>query len=225
MFNTDGCEILIPREYQDKYSKICKQWEKLTKLELEFVDYKQMVVYDVNNYISETYEGKTKCKGKCEFKDIPLHKNRSHNIIPIAVYNYFIKGIAIEDTVYNHKDIFDFCAGVKASKSGVKGASWYELHSIQGENLVKEKLSKTVRYYISTEGKYLMKCYEDGSIAHVEAPMKINKSRTKEWRVTYFNKKFNVEDFKDYKVDYSYYISHAREWVTLIEDKAQLNLF
>lgn len=48
MFNTDGCEILIPREYQDKYSEICKQWEKLTKLELEFVDYKRMVVYDVN---------------------------------------------------------------------------------------------------------------------------------------------------------------------------------
>jgi hypothetical protein len=225
MINTDGAEILIPIEYQEKYFEICKQWEKLTKLELEFIDYKQIIIWDVNNYISETYENKTKCKGKIEFKDIPLHKNRSHNIIPIAVYNYFIKNIPIEDTIYNHRNIFDFCAGVKASKSGIKGISWYELHSIDRENLIKEKLSKTVRYFISKKGKYLMKCCEDNSISHVEAPMKINKSRIKEWRVTYFNKKFNVENFEDYNIDYSYYISHAREWITSIEDKQQLTLF
>ena len=181
-------------------------------------------MYDVNNYIGETFEGKTKCKGRCEFKDIPLHKNRSHNIIPIAVYNYFIKGIPIEDTIYKHRDIFDFCAGVKASKSGIKGASWYELHSISGDSLVKEKLSKTVRYYISNRGKYLMKCFEDGSVSHVEAPMRINRSRTKEWRVTYFNKKFEVEDFKDYNIDYTYYITKAREQIYEIEDKSQLKL-
>lgn len=225
MFNTDGMEILIPREYQDKYLEVCNRWERLTKLELEFVDYKQMIIYDVNNYISETFEDKTKCKGKCEFENIPLYKNRSHNIVPIAIYNYFIKGISIEDTIYNHRNIFDFCAGVKASKSGIKGRSWYELHSINGSNLVREKLSKTVRYFISMKGKYLIKCFEDGSTSHVEAPMKINRSRTKEWKVTYFNKKFDVDDFKDYNIDYSYYISSAREQVYEIEDKSQLTLF
>lgn len=223
--NTDGITVKIPRNSLDLYYSICNDWMKLTKWELEYAEYSKMVILDVNNYIAVYTSGKTKRKGRCEFEDIPLHKNKSHNIISIAFFNYFVKNIPIETTIREHTNIFDFCAGVKASKSGVKGASWYELHSIEGENLVKEKLSKTVRYYISTEGKYLMKCYEDGSIAHVEAPMKINRSRTKEWRVTYFNKKFNVEDFKDYKIDYSYYISHTRSLVALIEDQQQLNLF
>jgi hypothetical protein len=223
--NTDGITVKLPRKYLQDYHKMCEDWMKLTKWELEYAEYSKMILFDVNNYLAFYTNGKFKAKGRCQFEDIPLHKNKSHNIIPIAFFEYFKNNTPIEQTIKNHRNIFDFCAGVKASKSGVKGASWYELHYIDGDKLVKEKLSKTVRYFISTEGKYLIKCYEDGSIAHVEAPMKINKSRTKEWRVTYFNKKYNVDNFEDYKIDYSFYISHARQWVTQIEDKQQLNLF
>ena len=48
--------------------------------------------------------------------------------------------------------------------------------------------------------------------------------RQKDWKVTYFNKKFEVEDFKDYNIDYSYYISKAREQIYEIEDKSQLTI-
>lgn len=48
MANTDGFELLIPREYESIYQQLCKDWEKLTNLELEFVDYKKMVIFDVN---------------------------------------------------------------------------------------------------------------------------------------------------------------------------------
>jgi len=225
MCNTDGFEILIPRQYEDKYNQLCKEWEELTKLELEFVDYSKMIISDVNNYIA-VYQDSTKepkCKGKYEFKDIPLHKNKSHSIIPIAVFEYFVNNKPIEDTIRNHTNIFDFCAGVRASKSQERGQSRYELHTIVGTEINKTKLSKTVRYFISTRGKYLFKCYENGVIEHVEAPDKRGRNN-KDWKVTYFNKAYYPENFSDYNIDYSYYISKARQWINDISDEVQYKL-
>jgi len=48
MMNTDGFEVSIPREYEESYSSICKEWEQLTNLELEFVDYQKLIISDVN---------------------------------------------------------------------------------------------------------------------------------------------------------------------------------
>ena len=221
--NTDGITVKLSKNNLEQYHSICNDWMKLTKWELEFAEYSKMIIRDVNNYIAVYTNGKTKCKGTFEFENLPLHKDKSHNIIPIAMYNYFVKGIPIEDTIYNHRNIFDFCAGVRAKKSDKKGYSRYELHYLKDGELIKQKLSKTVRYFISKKGAYLMKLYENNSIEHVEAPKKIGKYQ-KDWKVTYFNKKFEVEDFKDYNIDYSYYISKAREQIYEIEDKSQLTI-
>jgi len=220
--NTDGIELLIPRTHEKEYLKVSKQWENLTNLELEYADYKQMIIFDANNYLTEYTANDIKAKGKCEFEDIPLYKNKSHSIIPIAFYEYFINNKPIEETILNHTNIFDFCAGVRARKSPKKGQSWYELHSTKenSSEIKKEKLSKTVRYYISTNGKYLIKKYENNDWAHVEAPKKIGKY-TKPWKVTYYNNAFKKDNIKDFKIDYSYYISKTREWITQIENNLQ----
>jgi len=223
MMNTDGLEVLIPREHEEQFESICKWWEELTTIPLEHVEYQKMIIKDVNNYISIFTNGKTKCKGIFEFENIPLHKNKSHLIIRIAVYNYFVHNIPIETTINNHTNIFDFCAGVRAKPTIVKGKSWYELHSVNGSTIEKKKLSKTVRYYISKKGKWLFKCYGDGTQSHVEAPLNLGKMK-KDWKVTYFNKSWKCENFSDYGVDYSYYIHHAREWIYAIENKNQLSL-
>ena len=62
MFNTDGCEFLIPNEYLKVYDNLIKEWENLTNLELEVEDYSAMYIWDVNNYISVYTNGKTKCR-------------------------------------------------------------------------------------------------------------------------------------------------------------------
>lgn len=234
MCNTDGIEILMPRKYEDKFQEICKWWEDLTRIPLEHVEYSKMIIRDVNNYIAQFTSGKTKCKGYFEFDGmelpdgkvfrLPLHKNKSHSIIPRAIYHYFVYGTPIEETILNHKNIYDFCAGVRAKKSDVKGASKYELQWIEGDKLASQKLSKTVRYFISKKGKWLFKCYEDGSKAHVEAPLNLGKNK-KDWKVTYFNKAYFPENFEDYNIDYSYYIHSARKQIYEIEDVTQLKLF
>ena len=165
--------------------------------------------------------GKTKCKGAFEFENIPLHKNKSRSIIARSVYEYFVNNTPVEETINKSTNIFEFCVGVKSSKSGERGKSWFELHSIKDGNLFIEKLSKTVRYFISTKGKYLIKAYENGTYEQAEATKTIGKFK-KDWKVTYFNKKFDVDNFGDYSIDYSYYISKAKEWVNLFKQEQTL---
>lgn len=225
MMNTDGFEVRISREYEELYSSVCKEWETLTNLELEFVDYQKMIISDVNNYIAIYNNGKTKTKGKYEYKDIPLHKNKSHSIIPYSVYEYWVNGTPVEETIKNHRNIFDFCAGVKAKSSAERGQSSYELHKINYTDLEIKKLSKTVRYYICNKNHdgYLMKRYSGGIIEQVEAPSR-NGRIFKDWKVKYFNKSFKVDDFADYNIDYQYYTMKANEWVNEFNVK-QLSLF
>ena len=225
--NTDGLTVKIPKIHLDEYYQKCKEWEQLTKLQLEYAKYSKMVIFDVNNYLSIYQDtNKHKCKGRCEFENIPLHKNRSHNIIPIAFFNYFAKNIPIEDTILNHTNIFDFCAGVKAKRSEKSGNSRFELHSITNGKFEITKLSKTVRYFISNKGKYLIKTYDSGGKEFVEAPIK-TRFGSKDWKVTYFNNAYYPENFKEYNINYDYYILKTKEWINQIEgtDILQLSLF
>jgi len=225
MMNTDGFEIRIPRKYEEIYNSVCKEWESLTNLELEFENYQKMIISDVNNYIAIYTNGKTKTKGKYEYKDIPLHKNKSHAIIPYSVFNYWVHGIPVEKTIREHENIFDFCAGVRAKYSVERGQSSYELHKVNYTDLEIKKLSKTVRYYICNKNHdgYLMKRYSGGVIEQVEAPAR-NGKMFKAWTVKYFNKAFRSKSFKDYNIDYSYYEMGAREWINAFNEK-QINLF
>lgn len=144
MQNTDGLEMMIPEEYYDLYMEICKEWEELTSLQLEHDQYKKMILFDVNNYIGIFKNGKTKCKGRFEYQDLALHKNKSFLIVPKAIYSYFVDGTKPEDYLNKNQNIFDYCGGVKA-----KGSWIIQEHSIKnGEYKIKD-LQKMVRYFIS----------------------------------------------------------------------------
>lgn len=52
--NTDGVTMLIPRWCRPAFDATCREWETLTKLTLESVEYSIMAIADCNSYIAET---------------------------------------------------------------------------------------------------------------------------------------------------------------------------
>jgi hypothetical protein len=209
MQNTDGLEMMIPEDKKDEYLKICTEWEYITKLSLEHDEYSKMIIGDVNNYIAVYKNGKVKCKGRFEWEDLQkkkvatFHKNKSFLIIPKAIYAYFVNGVSPEDFLDQNKDIFDYCAGVKAK------AGWHyeEREIINGEMSVK-RLQKIVRYFVSQDGVKLMKCHKDGREIQVEAG---------QWLQTTINKISNDIPFESYNLDKKYYLEEIYKEIDQIE--------
>lgn len=212
MQNTDGLEMIIPVGKKEQYLAICKEWEKITKLNLEHDQYSTIYLGDVNNYIAQYVNGKTKCKGRFEFENLALHKNKSMLIIPKAIYNYFIKGIAPEETIMNNNNIFDYCAGVK-SKS-----DWVFEETINDKgNIYRKTLSKVVRYYMSNEGNRILKRnILDGREISVEASVA--------HKLTTFNQ-YVEKKWPQYNVNTGYYLSKIYEEIRALEQSKQLSLF
>jgi hypothetical protein len=155
MANTDGATFLVPKTKYDIFSKIKEEWrEKVTvkiKPELEEVKYEKMVFATVNDYlaIKQDKNDPDRIKLKGDFmKDFELHKNKSKRIIPIALEKFYVNNIPIEETIKNHKNIYDFCIRQKASRD-----FHYEGISQNGTNIYK----KLIRYYVSLEGEKLFK--------------------------------------------------------------------
>lgn len=113
--NTDGVTVSVPRKKEEEILEVCKVWEAETRLTLEYADYDKMIIRDVNNYIAVSTNGKVKEKGIFETKK-EWHKDNSYMIVPIAVREYFVNNIPIEETIQNHKNILDFCGRYKATK-------------------------------------------------------------------------------------------------------------
>lgn len=45
--NTDGLTVKLHKHLLELYYNICKEWEELTKLQLEYAEYSKMVIRDV----------------------------------------------------------------------------------------------------------------------------------------------------------------------------------
>lgn len=238
MQNTDGIEMMIPRKYKELYLEICKEWETITKLSLEHDEYQKLIVPDVNNYIAvfcykeiskedfdkfkidypenlfkekdnKFYMAKTKCKGRFEFKDRALHKNKSFDVVSKALYYYFVHGIEPEKYVKQDTNIFDFCGMVKAE------GNWkFEYTQVINRKVIREALQKTLRYYISTEGgKTVKHNIYDGRDIQIEAGP---------WLQTVFNQ-YVDKPFAEYNINYAYYLNRIKKEIYSLEP-TQLNL-
>jgi len=202
--NTDGVETLIPRSYVEEYMLICKEWEETTNLNLEHDEYQKLVLADVNNYIGvnnyidvditkwrEVKQSQphylfkvendkfsfapVKLKGRFDFHNLQLHKNKSKLVIPKAIYQYFVNDVLPEDYIEQNKNILDYCIGGKS-----KG-DWKQVaRSIQSGVLIEEDLQKINRYFISKGGVKITKVNKnDGREIQLEAGR---------WLQTVFNK-------------------------------------
>lgn len=196
--NTDGITVKIKKNQESNYYQICKEWEQTTQLTLEYAQYSKMMIRDVNNYIAVYTNGKPKCKGTFEFENFPLHKNKSENIIAIAIYNWFVNNIPIEDTIKNHNNILDFCIGVR-TKSDSK-------FIYLDKNAKEYSLPKTLRYFISNRGVVIKKRFHDGRTHYLN----VHPQRGRTFYQTMLNQ-YEVTNAHSYDVNYSYYIFKTKE--------------
>jgi hypothetical protein len=222
MQNTDGIETMIPSEHMEQYHKICDEWEELTQLELDHDQYQKMIIADVNSYIAvnrfkevpkEEYDAIIKkaphslvkqeddkffwaptiCKGRLNFIDLALHKNKSHLIKAKALYNFFIHDTPPEVTLANNKNIFDYCIGKK-----IKGDWRFVQRQIVDGEYSEEDIQPTIRYYITNrKGSKIVKVNNsDGRQIQVESG---------KWMQKVFNE-YEKKTWESYNIDKSYYL-------------------
>lgn len=198
--NTDGATLRIRRDELDKYKEICKEWEGITKLTLEFAEYSAMYIWDVNNYIGVYADHKKspKCKGRFEWEDLQkhkhthLHKNKSHLIVAKALFNYFVNDIPPERYLMENRNIYDYCAGAKAK------SDWcFQQVCVVDQKIVHQDLQDTLRYYVSTKGcKIIKKNRTDNREIQLESG---------KWLQQEFNV-YKELPWEEYNVDESYYL-------------------
>ena len=166
--NTDGLTLRIKREYYQWAMDICKHWENLTHLTLEYQTYSAMYIKNVNSYLAVDESG-TVCKRKGMYAhvfnpdrinagqgDLEWHKNHSALVIPkVAEAILTTPGTprtseAIADVLHRESNLFDFCIKAKVSGDG-------RLYLEGDEGAELELGDRLVRYYISTKGNQLFK--------------------------------------------------------------------
>lgn len=211
--NTDGQTILIPRSKLHLIREVNEQLTKETGLTIEEVFYKKMIIRDVNNYIG-VYDDYTPENNHCKLKgcfeiDKEYYKDPSMKIVPISLKKYFVDNIPIKETITNHKNIFDFCLRLKTNSKSIP----YFRHLNEEGIIVDDKLDRTTRYYISNTGGILLKDF-NGKLNGVNVG----------FSAIIFNK-YIEKDFKDYNINYRFYIAEANKIKNVIEDYGQLSLF
>ncbi len=218
MVNTDGLEIKIPRKHCELYDSICKEWENITKLTLEFDEYQKMWIGDINNYGCISVKGKTKNKGRFEVDKVignepAYHKDNSFRVVKLALQEYFVNNVPVEDTIMKHVDIYDFCGRQKFTRDSngmIRKLSYDEAGNPVDLGV---KQQKNVRYYISLDGDIFYKYYSKGTTEVIN----------KGYKVTVFNKFVN-KNWPEYDIDYSFYIKECYKEIDNIITK-QLSLF
>ena len=221
--NTDGVITIVPKNRRQEYNSVCGDWEEYTQFILEYSQYSRYIRKDVNNYIAIKEDNSLKIRGDFLTNDDygleidrgsadELMKGFDKPIVAIALLKYFLHNIPIRETIYNHRDIYDFCMAQKTDKKFTP-----EHHHLVDGTLVINKLQKSNRYYVSTEGGSLFKTSdEDGSLKRIA--FFVDK------QVRIFNDYVQHDRMDDYKIDYNYYISEAQKVINLIKDP-QLKLF
>ena len=145
--NTDGVTVWCPRKVKPHIDLVTMMWEDMTKLTLEYVEYRKMVIRDVNNYLAEKMNGEVKRKGAYEY-DLDWHQNGSALVVPKVAEQVLLYDKPIGETVRNWPDKMDFMSRVKVPRD-----SSLTITTDAGEF----QLENTQRYYVAEGGGTLTK--------------------------------------------------------------------
>lgn len=196
--NTDGIVSRIPVRLEDTYRQICEWWQHKTGFELEFTDYSIYVRSDVNNYLTVKGKGESKAKGRY-VQDVDLKKGYKYPIVARCLYEYFVNGQSVDDTLSGCTDILDFCISQKTG-----GKFQLEYHTVGSV----EVLQKTNRFYIANSGGVLIKRNKD---THAESGLYVGET------VQLLNTHYDELPFDNYDVNLDFYRNEAQKYIEEIE--------
>jgi len=206
--NTDGLTFKIAKKDKSKYEEISNKWQDFTGLELEEIIYEKLWIRDVNNYVALKENGKAKKIGAYKY-NLAWNQNHSSLVVQKAVEAHLIKGIRIEEFIYNHRNKYDFLLNFKATRN---------------INLVLEKiyslkktyvpLSNTIRYFISKNGLPLKKILPPLNNEAEQRVIGINVG----YKVELCN---NIKDFSFEFLDFDYYVKEAYKLIEPFNQKQE----
>ena len=226
--NTDGWDVIIKRDRDEEFRAILTEWENVIGNDVlgnfEYTEFSWICQTSVNDYLALKPDGSYKAKGDFEI-DKEIHKNKSARIIPIALKEYFINNIPVEDTIKNHDNIYDFCIRQKSSRN-----FHYEgIIRSTGETTIYNKL---IRYYVSNHGEKVYKIKNPECTTN--AP-KASQVEAGEWLCKICNYLPKTTQVKDADINFGYYIEKANNIIFKVEFQGkkrknkvianQLNLF
>jgi len=222
--NTDGTLCKVPKNKLNEYHQVAKQISEEFKIEWEFAIIKGIYFQNTNFYLSNIIEeymlndnldkinvktsGKIKRKGK-SFRygnDIPLGDSTDELVIAKALEAYFINKVEPKDFITNpdkyNLHIYDYCKSNKVSKQ----------YTVYWNNQIQQNLN---RYYFSKQAPYL---YKKKNTKQTLDSMNVGEG------VILFNN-YEEKPWKDYKINYNYYISKTQEIIDKMKNLNQLKLF
>lgn len=199
--NTDSVTVKIKRSELFHLDNIRNTIKQELNLTLEDTFYKFIYYKSVNDYIGYTTDNKIKVKGEFLYEK-QLEGSNEFNIIPLALKEFYVNNIPVEQTIKNHSNIFDFTLGKKISKD----------YSVYYNG---EKIQQLNRLYVSKKGAYLYK---------QKAGKKTMENVLKDTPVCIYNTPDNKTP-QELFVDFSYYIKKANMKIMELNNMNQLFIF
>ena len=196
MCNTDGFEYKIDRKHIEKADSLVKEWESVTKLQMEGDTYSKMMIRDVNNYIAVYESGKVKRKGAYEYEGLGWHQDQSALVITKAVEHELLGRGSVSEFINKHDNKYDFLLMTKVPRSSRL------VIVIDG---IDHPAQNICRYYPCSDGGHLIKIMPPLEKGGEERRMAIDKD--------YTVKICNDISLFDWDVNYDYYINEARKLV------------
>ncbi len=200
MVNTDGVSFIAKKSILPRIREIWDEWQRLTLMELEEVEFKCAYRLFGNSYLAIPKQGKPKQKGSEFITNPDLGNSCDFLIVPKAVNAYLIDGIDPEEFIKqpNHH-IFDFCASQKVGK---QFTVYYNNQKVQRLN----------RYYISKSGS---------SIYKMKGRTRSALTGLKGVSVQLYN---NHDESLQHDIDYDFYLELIYKTLDVLEPKQKKQL-
>lgn len=134
--NTDGITVLVSNDNYEKMNGVVSRWERATRLEMEYTEYRGLWQKDVNNYIAIKEAGGVKQKGRFLDTWPDLTHTPNANVVATAVKDYLHSDVPIETTIKGCRDLNQFL--LTQNVAGNATTQWRDV-----------KLGKVLRFYKS----------------------------------------------------------------------------